>query len=315
MTPARRRFLGSLVVAGSLAAALTLSEAVLVWIYYFDPTIFLTDEAFGYLMKPAQSVSTRGNRFAINGQGLRGREIPSTRSSGTTRVAFLGDSITYAGGSVRDGELFADRVGTGLTDRLQRPIETVNISAPGWGIENIARYVRARGLFDSDLVVWVIPAVDFRRPFSRIEYHFFPTERRPFRLQYFFAMGFNAIRNRWSSDIPARGPANASTPEVLRQNIATLTAMLTTWRESGVRPLVVFVPGRDGYGPDTDLADYSRAVKDCGIPMIDVQPGFGAGSAADNFLDDMHLTAAGHAIVADQLVPFLADLLSRGKTP
>jgi lysophospholipase L1-like esterase len=297
-------------VAGSLAAALAAAEGVLVWLDYFDPPAFVTDETFGYVMRPSQSVSTRGQRFQINSHGLRGREIPAARTPGTSRVAFLGDSITYGGGSVGDGDLFTERIGAALTERLHRPIETVNISAPGWGIENIARYVRTNGTLHSDLVVWVIPAVDFRRPFSRIEYHSFPTVRRPFRLQYLFALGRYTIRAR-SADAPARQPANASTPEVLRQNIATLKAMLTAWQQSGVQAIVVFVPGRDGYGEHDDLADYSRAVADSGVVIQDTQPAFRADAATENYLDDMHLTAAGHAIVAEQLAPVLVDLLRR----
>ena len=66
----------------------------------------------------------------------------------------------------------------------------INISAPGWGIQNIVAYVQSVGFYDADLVVWVVPADDFRRRKTLLsDYPGFPLEKPRLRSRLVFETG------------------------------------------------------------------------------------------------------------------------------
>ena len=102
----------SAAVVGLLAA-----EGVLRLWDVADPPAFVEDPQYGFLMRSNQSVSTRGFRFQINWFGLRGRDFAMPKRAGVYRIAFLGDSIPYGGGSIQDPNLFVNVVAS----RVQAP--------------------------------------------------------------------------------------------------------------------------------------------------------------------------------------------------
>src|SRR5262245_17566544 len=105
-----RAFWRVLFVVASSLASLVLVEGLLRWLDVGDPPVFAAHAQYGYLMQPNQSVSTRGNRFHINRAGFRGGDFFWSKSEGMHRIAFVGDSITYGGGSIKDSDLFVNRV-------------------------------------------------------------------------------------------------------------------------------------------------------------------------------------------------------------
>src|SRR5262245_43722827 len=121
------------------------------WLDIGDPPAFEKHDKYGYLMRPDQSVSTRGNRFQINRAGFRGIDLRSPRDPHVYRIAFVGDSVTYGGGSIPDRDLFVNRVASRFGVLTHHSVEAANISAPGWGIPNMAAYIETHGLADVDL--------------------------------------------------------------------------------------------------------------------------------------------------------------------
>jgi len=74
------------------------------------------DPRYGYLMRPRQMVSTYGDPIEINALGLRGPPLLEPKPEGVVRVLFLGDSITYGGGRIHEGELFCRRIENAARD-------------------------------------------------------------------------------------------------------------------------------------------------------------------------------------------------------
>jgi lysophospholipase L1-like esterase len=302
-----RHFQYKLLMAGvSLAIGLLILETAEWWLDVADPPVFARHPAYSFLMKPDQSVATRGHRFRINHFGLRGAEIVMPKPAGVYRIAFLGDSVTYGGGSVRDEELFVNRVAASLDPLMEPRIEVVNISAPGWGIKNMAGFVNNVGLFDADLLVWVISSADLRRPLTFMEDHRFLEEKPASRLFYSLRVSWTKLQNLYRQ---ARQPAGTvpGRAEELEANIRTLRTVLAQLMGQGMPVGVVLVPGVRGYDSRSDVARFRDAAEDCATPFLNTAAAFPASQIRAAYIDDVHLSGQGHAIVAGALGPFIGE--------
>src|SRR5438552_2563223 len=117
---------------------LTATEVLLRFADIGDVTVFEANPDYGYLMRPNQSVSPRGHRFHINHAGLRGAEFTATKQPGVFRIVFVGDSVTFGGGRIREEDLFVSRIAEMIRSGNQSPIDIINAGVPGWGIQNMA---------------------------------------------------------------------------------------------------------------------------------------------------------------------------------
>ena len=115
---------------------------------------FAPNEKWGYLMKPSQSVFSYGHPININSHGLRGHEIKKHKVKGSLRVLFVGDSVTYGGGRIKEEQLFCRIVESSL-NKNKLDAEIVNLSAPAWGPQNWIKYIESYGLYEVDIVILV----------------------------------------------------------------------------------------------------------------------------------------------------------------
>jgi lysophospholipase L1-like esterase len=295
----------------SVIISLVLLEGLEWWLEVADPPTFIRHPEYGYLMSPSQSVATRGHRYRINAHGLRGKEIVMPKPAGNYRIAFLGDSVTYGGGAVRDEDLFVERVAASLEPLTKPHIEGVNISAPGWGILNMAGFIRTVGLFDSDLLVWVISSADLRRPFTTIDDHRFLEKKPASRLLY--SVRVSLIKAREFTRKMNRPPGVVGSPEALEENIRTLREMLAELHERGTPVAVVLVPGIRGYDSRSDVDQFRETAADCAAPFLDTAAAFEGKQLRASYIDDIHLSAQGHAIVAGAIGPFLGEHFLLGR--
>ena len=200
-----------LVGSAVLVLALFAAEVAVRSLDVFDPPAFEDNAAYGYLMRPNQSVSTRGIRFRINNIGFRGEDVPPRKPVGVTRIAFVGDSITYGGGTIPDDELFVNRTASGLSTSRRSRFEGLNLSAPGWGVQNMVAYLSAHGVHEADWIVWVLSTVDFRRPKTTREENGFWSSKPWSR----FAYGITAMLHK--SNLPMRADS-AGTGRLQRES-------------------------------------------------------------------------------------------------
>jgi hypothetical protein len=156
-----------LLALGSILVALVGIEILARLIGWGQMVEFEANESYGFLMRPSQTVYTYGHPVRINSMGLRGPEIQKPKAAGTTRIVFLGDSVTYGGGRIAESQLFC-RIIEARGHELGLKIESVNISAPAWSPQNWWKYIERHGLHDADWVILVLPECDLDRAFGTL---------------------------------------------------------------------------------------------------------------------------------------------------
>lgn len=304
-----RSFLAITLTAAGVSWAT--AETLLRWFDIADVPVYERNPEYGYLMRPNQSVSTRGRRYAINSHGLRGRDFASPKQENTLRLLFVGDSVTYGGGIIREPDLFVNRIVEGMNTHPKRChlTEAVNLSVPGWGIQNMAAYTLTKGIFEADIVVWVVPSADFRRWKTSLEDLGFP-EARPFsRTTYVIRRVFGGFfQSRWQGGF-TRGQVGVGSPRVFEENVAMLTKAMGEILSRGATALVVLLPAEAGYGALHDDRDrLQRAAAQMRISSIDMEAVFRAHLKEKLFYDGIHLSEAGHRVMAETLLVALQDL-------
>jgi hypothetical protein len=133
-----------------------------------NPILYRSDPLYGYFTKPNQQTRRLFARTVINSRGMRCREFASEKQSGTLRLMFLGDSLTYGTTQVDQDDIFAEKVRKNLSRETHRPVEEINVSANAWAISNEYGFLRSNGTFNSDYVVVVLNSGDFQQPFSTL---------------------------------------------------------------------------------------------------------------------------------------------------
>lgn len=251
--------------------------------YRFDPR-------FGFAMRPSQRVSTYGNPIEINSLGLRGPELFDPKPKDVLRVLFLGDSITYGGGKIPEQDLFVRRIEK-LAAQHSLRVEAANVAVSGWSPANWSAWLGVHGTLDADVLVAVIPEIDLARPFARPEQHHLIEEPPRLRLSIFYL--------KW---VAARLPGVPLTADALAENVHAVTQLVATL---GPTPfLAVFVPSRPG-GRST-APEYWAPYQALFPDFVDLRGTLGA----EDFFDDVHLSAAGHRVVAERIYSRLETLLS-----
>jgi hypothetical protein len=278
-----------------------------------DVEVYNHDPGFGYVTKPDQWPSPRGIVFRINRAGLRGADFSPTKEPSTLRIAFIGDSVTFGGGIVPDAGTFVSLSAARLSEISGRKLDTVNISSPGWGIVNMARYIDRHHVYGADVAVWVLPREDFHRPMSWAEGMYY---RKPaFRLTFLADLTFERVKVAWgkiAGNLRPESSKNTSWPlDPLQQNVRTFAHALQLIRSNGARTIVVFFP--EGPTPaDSDSSAYAQfraAAESARAEICDISPQVAADGGAALFYDGVHLNRLGHRVTGR----LVAECLSRSE--
>lgn len=259
--------------------------------------VYTPDPDYGYLMTPTQRVYAYGHPVCINSFGFRGPEVQVPKPRDSTRIVFIGDSVTYGGGRVSEEELFC-RIVASLARRDGRNVNTVNLSAPGWSPQNWWRYINKHGLHDADVVVLVLPECDLGRPFRTID-EGFEVHASPLRCgNLFLKTKEMAQQQLWSRHAQ---PEDASRSlEAAAANLAAVTGL----REKAAQGtfLAVLIPSGNHHGYAMFWPEFERKL----CRPLDLR-----GDLRDQslFLDGVHLNARGHELVAGSIYARLRDSL------
>lgn len=293
---------GVVLCIAAVLLAIAAIELVLRRLDVADPPTFRYDADCGYLMRADQSVSTRGYRFRINNVGFRGDDV-KPRQPGERRIAFVGDSITYGGGSIPEADLFSTRVSATLSALRHERVTAVNISAPGWGILNMTAFVTLHGAFDADIVVWVFPAADFFRRKTHAHLLGYPKARPRSRLIYVVKSWLFAVKSRRSQTSMGWEASSLERADALEANLSALNATLRALISTTVPHVVAVLPDEGGYGSlSNDVLRFKSVADRNGATFVDLEPAFRKNPDTPLYLDGVHLNANGHELVAHELV-------------
>ena len=131
-----------------------------------DPLLYVTDPACRYLPASSQSVHRMLSFTQINADGMRSPPVVSPKPPDEFRALFLGDSVLFAGTWIDQSKVVTNRLNQDLPEQLHRPVEILNASTGGWAIDNEVGYLRTRGTFNADLVVFFLNSGDATQPVS-----------------------------------------------------------------------------------------------------------------------------------------------------
>jgi len=128
------------------------------------------NDILNYALKPDIDVIDKGPlirlepvRVKTNSEGLREDEEHSIeKPEGTTRIAFVGDSVTF-GMYVEQSEAFPHLIETMLNNELDGTYETLNFGVPGYNTHQEMEQIKIKVLdYNPDIVVLTFVLKDFK---------------------------------------------------------------------------------------------------------------------------------------------------------
>jgi hypothetical protein len=301
-----KRYRVRLGIGALVVAVLVVSAEIYLRVEYGagHPVLAVRDQNCGYLLKPNQDVIRFGHHHVfINEQGMRSGAV-APKTTGTLRILFVGDSVTYGSTQVDQTEIFSERIHQGLPVVVHRPVQVLNASASAWAIWNEWGYVRSRGIFDSDIVLVVLNSGDLDQPPSTVEDvgEGLVTKQPLFALQEVWD---RVILSRLHGPKEDKGlRTDERLPQQEAANLAILNGMNNYVKAKGAKFGIVFVPFRNSISEGElsstpqPLSEWARKNK---VPMLDVTDVLSSHPSREVSLDGNHLTAEGHRFVASDI--------------
>jgi hypothetical protein len=286
-------------VAVALAAALLLgaTELALRALGLGRPVLYDNRLAWGYRPLPEQTRSRwRGARVHVNALGVRGPDVAATRPSGTARLLFLGDSVTWGGSYVDDDALFAAVAARRLAHDGRR-VEWLDAGVNGWGPENVLGLVRETGGFDSS--VWIVTGLadGLRREKTHageVPYFNAPPATA---LEEMLVLGAYRLLGAYKRTKP-----DADLARLAARNLEHYAAIAEHGQARGARVLFVWHPTTDALasGVDPHREPFLAVGARTGAAILDLGPAYrSAGGAV--YVDGMHLDAQGHRVAGEAI--------------
>jgi lysophospholipase L1-like esterase len=256
----------------------------------------------------------RGSPVSINSLGLRGAELARPKPAGRRRIACFGDSITFGFG-VGDDETYSHLLGRLLAPR---DVEVVNAGVTGFTSHQVLGWLRRLlPQTEPDVVTILVGWNDQNgRPLTDRDYEARLRAARAVegpldRLRLYAAMKTLYSRLGKGRE-PVAGSVERVPPDHFREN---LHAIVSQCRSRGIRPVFVALPHRKSAGELPVRTPYesllAQVARENGVPLLDVGELGLATPVEDNaedFLDALHLSARGNALMARRLAEQLAAL-------
>lgn len=229
------------------------------------------------------------------------------KSAGTLRIAFIGDSVTLGMGVI-PRDTFVGRVGE-RASRPDRPVQTLNFGVDGYNALQVRELLTAKVLaFQPDKVVYVLCLNDF--DFTDSSGHKIRYFRKPVS---FFLQDMERQRRNFLRIEFHRYHFGKHRDEVFRalMQMKDVLAGKGAGLLLAVAPVFPDEPGRADYFAHYPLQDLHeeilRFAGEQGIRARDLAEDFRKQPPPPEryFLDLWHLSAEGHRVVAEALLPLL----------
>jgi hypothetical protein len=277
------------------------------------PILYEPSAESGYFMRPHQYTRRLFATTSTNSYGMRSPEFAREKPSGTLRLMFLGDSITYGTTQVDQNDIFVEKVRRDLSVKLRRRVEDLNASANGWAISNEYGFLQSRGTYGSDYLLLVLNSGDLTQPFSKL------SDVQGARTEYpHTAIGelldrLLLLRKHYSQHDP--GTAVEDDPQTEQANLRDLTSMVKISRAQGTQLLLIFIPicqvipqGASS-SAQYDLKNWAETE---GVTLFDLTNSVSAyETSAITLLDRVHYNSHGNWLLANSLEKYLEDKFSK----
>jgi hypothetical protein len=302
---------------------LLLSEVLLRLIFGFArPLLYQADAACGYVPKPNQNIVRLFCRNSINAFSMRSPDIALPRPANTFRILCIGDSVTYGTTYLPQDQIFTFRLAQRLPALLRQPVDVCNASAGGWAPANEFAYLQSRGTLDANLVLFIWNTGDITQEFATLTPN----------LSFPVANPHTAMGEVWSRYVAPRifhgGPSTADPGSVASSSAASVSQIANNLNllvraqalaaHAGASFGLVYVvsPGADFQTPSYDAARQQllQWTHDHAIPLLDLTAAFHDHGWMTLTKDGIHLSPAGHTLVADEIASHLSSFTTAPTT-
>ncbi len=134
-------------------------------------TIFMRDPQLGWRHKPNSEGIWGRTIVKINGKGLRGPELDYAKPPNTTRILFLGDSVTFGDQLKSYEQTFPYLTQSILERRWGRRVEAINAGVSGYSPWQEDIYLEKEGIkYGPDLVVVSFVLNDVTEKFGLVRF-------------------------------------------------------------------------------------------------------------------------------------------------
>jgi len=298
-------------------------------------TLFMKDDLLGWRLRPNARGFSRGVQATINSKATRGPELPYTKQPKIRRILYVGDSVTFGYG-LEEEQTFPFRVEALLRKAVGDSVETVNMGVDGYSPWQEHMHLRNEGLrYQPDLIVvsFILNDVTDRLDSSQLQN--LKEDRRSLldeliarsNTLYFIKMisGNKIFGGDLEGGVRRREtlyvghlvyyPDRPEVHEAWKATLEDLGRIFNLCKEHQLPMILVVFPFAFQFDNAETLSTPQRIVcnfaRENNIPFIDLLPLLDkrmrttGTKAADYFLDDLHPSALGSAIVADTLAGFI----------
>lgn len=136
---------------------IVIGEIALRSVGFLSAPLYRDSNSSKYVLVENQDLKRFGNHFLTNEYSMRSLPL----NKGEYRVLVAGDSVLNGGAQTDHDLLATSMLEKDLNnDQQDKNIRVLNASSGGWGIDNVAGFVRENGDFDSELMVLVLNSHD-----------------------------------------------------------------------------------------------------------------------------------------------------------
>jgi hypothetical protein len=275
------------------------------------PLLFVLDPDFGSMPAPNQDIHRFFSHIQTNAYGMRSVDFNIVKQKNEKRILFVGDSVTFGTSYVDQRLIFTSLINEYYMSNSLTPIVILNASAAGWAPSNELGYVRSKGIFDSDIVVFVLNTKDLIQPFAKYQSSPMTPTSNPYSA---IGEAFDRyiIPRIFGYSIPIDpGSEMSDNPQVetkMSEFLSILTEEKNIVEKNGARFMIIFSPAIDddiklykirwNFGIDM-LMTWSLKEN---IKIIDMRNGYSRYSESQIYFDGMHLRPLGHQIIKEEFI-------------
>jgi hypothetical protein len=271
-----------------------------------NPVLITPDSACNYVLKPNHNIYRFFAHTRVNRDSMRSDDFAPTRPQGTLRLMFVGDSLTYGTSRVDQKQIFTEILHRDLPSVVRRPVEVLNASAGAWAPSNELSYMRSRGVFNADIVLWVVNDGDLEQSRSTIAEVGDDLPARPpaLALGELWSRFIKPRLVHWKGRQDAGDSVNPNAGATIQHNLAIFDEGNALVEAHGARLVMIYLPFR-GDIPQTSanaqtiLHEWTSKNH---VPILDLTLAEQAYPASEINLDQgVHFNAKGNTIVADAI--------------